>query len=79
MLAASCPRFTGGKDMQFGVLIGLAVVGNLLLTLFARFILLTIFTELSSRTVDMITVGVFVYLTALAAWIIYKAGTMKAG
>ena len=51
----------------------------IVLTLFARFILLTIFTELSTQTVNLITVGVFVYLTALTAWIIYKAGTIREG
>jgi len=65
--------------VQLGVLIGLAVVGNLLLTVFARFILLTIFTELSTQMVNVITGGVFVYLCALTGWIIYKAGTMREG
>ncbi len=64
--------------MRLDVLIGLTVGGNIVLSLFARFILMTIFTELSRRTVDICTVGVFIYLTCITAWIIYKAGSMKA-
>ncbi len=65
--------------MRLGLLIVLTVLGNLALSLFARFIVVTIFTEVSDRAVNVGTVLLFVYLTGVSAWIIYHAGRMRAG